>query len=201
MIIVNCEQGTQEWFDCRYGIPTGSNFDKIITSTGKQSTQAQKYMYKLAGERILGHAEESYKNDAMLRGNELEEEARLFYEIYTGNTVEKVGFCYYDDLKQYGCSPDGLIGDFGCLEIKCPTLPVHVEYLEKGTIPTKYIPQVQGHLYITGRKWCDFLSYYPNLPPLLVRVDRDSAFIAQLNIEITCFCENLHQLTKKIGGK
>lgn len=198
MIIFPCVQGSEEWLQARAGKPTASSFDKIITTSGKPSTSAKKYMYQLAGERIAGAKEEGYKNGNMDRGIELEPEAREYYEVITGNKVEQVGICYPDEKKLFSCSPDGFVGEDGIIEIKCPTLSVHVEYLLKEALPTDYIQQVQGNLFITGRKYCDFISYYPSLKPLVVRVERDEVFIKALSIELEVFTKQLEELTEKI---
>lgn len=196
MQIHNCEQGTPEWFAVRCGVPTASNFDKIITTKGEPSKQAEKYMFRLAGEKVSGQMEEGYTNLAMQRGVELEAEARSYYEVITGQTVEKVGFCLADD--GYGCSPDGLVGDDGLIEIKCPQIATQVDYLLKGSLPTEYFQQVQGQLLVTGRKWVDFISYYPMLKPLIVRVNREEDFINKLEIALKHFVKDLKETVKKI---
>lgn len=196
MRIIDCDQNSPEWFEARRGIPTCSNFDKIITTDGKPSKQSQKYMYQLAGEAVTGIKEESYQNAAMQRGIELEPEARSFYEMVKDVTVQQVGFCVVDG---YGGSPDGLVGDDGLIEIKCPSLAVAVSYLLDGKLPTEYFQQVHGLLLVTGRAWCDFISYYPGLRPLIVRVKRDEKFIILFYKELKIFCEQLKQTINKLG--
>lgn len=195
MKIIDCQQGTPEWFEARLGIPTASNFDKLITTKGAASKQAEKYLYKLAGERVSGIIEETYQNGAMERGRELEDEARKLYEFHTDKEVEQVGFCLGNG---FGCSPDGLVGTDGGLEIKCPSMAVHVEYLLGGTIPTKYTQQVQGCMYVTGRQWWDFMSYSPCVKPLIVRVERDEAFIKSLKDALDEFCKKLKDVERRI---
>jgi putative phage-type endonuclease len=182
MIILDCEQGTSEWLQARLGIPTASSFDSIITSTGKPSTQADAYANKLIAEWLVGAPVDEYKNDWMLRGNELEPQARAYYEMQADCEVKQVGFVLRDD-RRVGCSPDGLTAG-GLVEIKCPAPHTHVEYLLNGKVPTKYIPQVQGQMLITESEWCDFVSYHPLMPPVIVRVARDEKFIAALNEEL-----------------
>lgn len=198
MKILDVPQGSLEWHQARLGRPTASNFDNLVTSIGAQSKQRQKYMYKLAGERVSGVVEESYQNANMLRGTATEEEARKFYEFTTGEVVTKVGFCL-SDCGRYGASPDALVGEEGLLEIKCPTLAVHVEYLLEGKLPTAYIQQTQGQLFVTGRKWSDFLSYYAGLKPLLIRVTPDVAFHQALASELNGFCGELKQIIERIS--
>lgn len=195
MKIINCEQGTPEWYAARCGIPTSSCFDKLLCIDGKASKQATKYLYQLAGETIIGVMPESYQNEAMLRGKIMEAEARELYCLITGEEVQEVGFCLADG---YGASPDGLVGDKGLLEIKCPNLATHVGYLIDNKLPADYFQQVQGQLFVTGREWCDFMSYYPGLKPLLIHVKRDEKFIKALRIELEVFCAELKELVIKI---
>lgn len=198
MIVIEMEQGSPEWLSLRAGLPTASGFDKIVTSKGEPSKGAKKYLYQLAGERLTGAPRDTYQSAAMQRGQELEAEAREAYSFLTDNEVLPVGFCFRDERRLYGCSPDGLIGGDGGLEIKCPTLPVAVEYLDYGKLPTDYFQQVQGNMFITGRAWWDFLSYYPGLPPLLVRVKRDEDFMQALEKELEDFCGKLNGLISKL---
>jgi len=198
MIAENHTQGSPEWAKARLGIPTASSADKIVTMAGVASKQRQKYLYQLAAERITGIKEETYQNGAMQRGIEMEAEARSMYELMTGSTVEQVGICYPDEKKSWGCSPDGLVGKDGALEIKCPSSAVHVGYLLEGTLPSDYFQQTQMQLLVTGRKWVDFFSFYPGLKPLLIRVKPDEKFQKALRIELEVFCKELDEVTKKI---
>lgn len=195
MIILNHEQRSPEWFAARAGLPTASNFDCIVTSKGEQSKQRTKYLYKLAGEAVAGITEEIYTNGAMLRGQELEDEARRLYQFTTDEEVTTCGLCVDFNC---GASPDALVGADGLLEIKCPNITTHVEYLLSGKLPTDYIQQVQGQLFITGRKWCDFMSYYPNIKPLIVRVLPDFEFHGKLKQELGQFCLELEQIKERI---
>ncbi|SOB60611.1 Exonuclease [Pseudodesulfovibrio profundus] len=189
--VTDFEQGTPEWFAARAGVPSASCFDKIVTSKGKRSTQRKAYMFQLAGEAILGEKAESYTNAAMERGIELESEARDLYEFINDVSVEEVALCFGDDRKLWSCSPDGLVGETGGIEIKCPKIHTHVEYLVGNKLPTKYFQQVQGSLFVTGREYWDFMSYFPGLPPLIVRVDPDLEFHASLSAELECFSAEL----------
>lgn len=198
MRIVDCTQRSPEWFAARVGIPTASNFDKIVTASGAPSKQRQKYLYQLAGERITGKTEETYQNAAMQRGTEMEGEARSFYEMMTGEKIDLVGLCLSDGKAIYGASPDGLVGKDGGIEVKCPLISTHVGYLLDWGLPADYFQQVQGGLLITGRKWCDFISYFPGLKPLIVRVEPDRIFQAILKVELEAFCKNLDELVEKI---
>jgi len=172
MLIIDCEQGSEEWFQARLGIPTASEFSKIITpSKLEPSKQAGPYINKLVAEWLRGKPDEGFQSDWMKRGHELEEEAQDCYVFISDNAVSKVGFCLADN-KAYGCSPDSLIGEDGGLEIKCPSPGVHVSYLLTNKLPTEYKLQVLGSLLVTSRDWWDFISYHPDMEPLIVRTDR-----------------------------
>jgi predicted phage-related endonuclease len=197
MIINNCEQGSDLWFSLRCGNPGASSFDKIITSTGKPSTQAQKYLYQCAGELLTGQKAESYSNVHMTRGIELEAEARSLFEMIQGVEVKQVGLIYPDHTQDYHCSPDGLI-DLTGLEIKCPSLPVAVEYLDKGVLPTEYKVQVHGSMMVTGFKTWWFISYYPGLKPLILEIHRDDKFCEMIKNYVDGFCSELKSLVEKL---
>lgn len=198
MITLDIQQGSAEWFAAKCGIPSASNFDKIITTTGTPSKQAQKYMYQLAAERVTGICEESYSSAAMERGKEVEAEARALYEMLNDVKIEQVGVCYPNEKKLCAASPDGLIGEDGLIEIKCPLAYASVGYILEGTLPTDYFQQVQGQLAVTGRKWIDFLSYYPGLRPMIIRVNRDEKFIKALEEALLKFSTDLEEITKRI---
>jgi len=187
MQVHNVEQGTEDWLKLRLGVPTSSCFDKIITPTGKPSTQLSAYANKLIAEWLCGEPLDCYENDWMKRGTELEPQARAFYEMVNDAEVRKVGFVTDHGV---GCSPDGLVDD-GLLEIKCPAPHTHVDYLLTNKVPTKYFPQVQGQMFVTGAAWCDFLSYHELMPPVLIRVERDDKFISTLKKHIEVLLETI----------
>jgi hypothetical protein len=200
MIIDYCRQGSPEWFAARVGIPGASSFEQIVTMKGERSTQRQKLLYKLAGERLLGQKEDSYSNTAMQRGIELEPEARSVFEMTTELEVQEVGFCFFDERRDRGCSPDGLIGNHAGLEIKCPSLPVHIEYLIGGKLPAAYYQQVHGSMLMTDRESWHFFSYYPGLKPFHILVERDITFCQILNEHLEKFCKELNEITAKLRG-
>lgn len=179
MIILPHEQRSEEWFAARLGLPTASQFGKIITATGKKSAQFDGYANQLIAERITGEITQVTITEAMQRGTDLEPQARAWYELATGETVVEVGLCLHDHIN-CGASPDGLVGDHGLLEIKCPMAKTMVEYLRDGVLPSAYVPQVQGQLWITDREWCDFLAWHPAMKPLTVKVERDPKYIEKL---------------------
>ena len=168
-------QYSPPWWTVRRGVPTASVFDKIITPVkGELSRSAVDYAHQLIADQYdpdYGVIED-YVSAAMKNGTMMEPEARRFYAFERGYDVQQVGFCTTDDGR-FGCSPDGLVGDDGGLELKSPAPKTQVAYLLDGVLPTDYKPQVHGALIITGRKWWDFMSYVPGFPPLLVRVEPD----------------------------
>ena len=196
MRISKFEQGSQEWLESRLGRPTASNFGKLLTPTGKASSSADSYINELIAQKITGELPEFYTNAAMERGNELEPAAKALYELTNDIEVVEVGLCLHDTL-ECGASPDGLVGDDGGIEIKCPLPHTHVAYLRDGKIPSKYIPQVQGCLWITGREWWDFMSYHPAMEDLIVRVYRDEAYIKKLADAVTSAVEIIETETLK----
>ena len=203
MIVETFDQYSTDWFDAHSERPGASNFDKIITSKGNPTSgkTREQYLNKLAGQRVWGIYEETYQNDAMRRGIELEPEAREAYELITGRTVLQVGLCYRDEDKRYLCSPDGLLGNNGGFEIKCPNLATHTGYLRKNKLPTQYFQQVQGSLFITGRSFWDFMSYYPGATSFIVTVEPDLEFHKKLDKALENFCDELDQATKFLREK
>ena len=197
MQIINCKQNTEEWYQARLGIPTASNFTKIVTSKGEKSKTFKDYAFQVASELLTTEQEEIYKSDAMQRGNDLEDEARQAYQEETFNIVNEIGFI---KCNHYGYSPDGLIGDDGLIEIKCPKQNTHMKYLHNRALPSIYKAQVQGGLLATNRKWCDFVSYHPNFIDdarlLIVRVFKDDDFIKSLNQLLVEFNELKNNILK-----
>jgi predicted phage-related endonuclease len=190
MRVTEHEQRTEGWFQARLGKPSASSFHKLITPTGKPSASAMSYVDELVAERITGKQANVFVSDAMQRGTDLEPLAKEVYELISGESVFDIGFCLHDDLEA-GCSPDGLVGDNGLLEIKCPMAHTMVGYLRAGNVlPSKYIPQVQGQMWITGeeKEWCDFLAYHPDMTLLMVRVERDQEFIDKLAEQVKMAC-------------
>jgi putative phage-type endonuclease len=185
------DQRSPEWFAARCGSVTASSVSKVLATikTG-EAAERRNYRAKLVVERLTGKpAEAPFTNAAMERGTELEPFARMAYESKTGNLVIESGF--WSLLGEIGASPDGLIGDDGLLEIKCPSLATHLQYLKAGVMPSEYIPQVQMQLWVTDRQWCDFVSYAPEFPEnlqlFILRVQRDEDYINKLKTEVAKF--------------
>ena len=190
--IIDCAQNSPEWYAARLGIPTASRFKDILAKG--QGLTRKKYLYTLAGEILTGEPAESYTNDHMERGKEMEAEAREMYAFQTGNDPVRVGFMRRGDV---GCSPDSLLGEDGLLEIKTKLPHLHLEALEGRRLPPEHVAQVQGQLWISGRAWCDFVSYWPKLPLFVCRVERDDAYIANLSAEVMAFCDELETIVNR----
>jgi putative phage-type endonuclease len=189
------DQRTDEWFKARLGKATASNFRKILAKvkTG-EAADRRNYRAQLVIERLTGQQQDSYSNAAMQWGTEQEPFARIAYMAQTGNEVEEVGFIEHPELMA-GASPDGYIGEHGLIEIKCPVSATHIETLKAETCPTEHYAQVQGQLWITGRDWCDFVSYDPRMPDRLqlfiTRVSRDADYIDVLAKEVKAFLDEV----------
>ena len=181
MKIINVRQNSDEWYELRAGIPTASGFSKIVTSTGALSKSLDEYALQLATDKLVMEREDTYTSGFMEKGKELELEAVSAYQEHTFRPVKIVGFIICGN---YGYSPDGLVSDDGLVEIKCPKQTTHARYLSNGVIPVKYIQQVQGGLFVSGRKWIDFISYNPTFVEgkklFIKRVFRDEEFILKL---------------------
>ena len=190
MLIYDLEQGSDEWHKLRLGVITASNLDKVITPTGSKSGQFDKYMNKLIAELLTGEEEQLYFSDAMQRGIDLEAEAVLHYGAQAMCIPKSVGFILRDDGR-VGVSPDRVIRGSGLLEVKCPLQTTHTANLISGEIDKKYIPQVQGQMWIAEREWCDWMSYHPDLPASIVRIERDDEFIAKMSELIDMFVSKM----------
>jgi hypothetical protein len=187
VIILDHEQGTEEWLAARRGKPSASMFSKLITMTGKPSSSAIGYIDELVAEVITGETEH-FSNSHTERGTALEPEARESYEFITDNEVLECGFIV-DPTFSYGCSPDGLVTEkgqsVGGLEIKCPAAKTQASYWRDPTLAVKkYWCQIQGCMWLTGRDWWDLFTYHPKMPHVLVRVDRDDEFIEKMAVEV-----------------
>lgn len=198
--IHNCEQWTPEWFACRAGIPTASEFATVMAKGkgGGESVTRRKYMLTLLGEVLTGEVVESYSNAHMERGKLMEQEARDWYAFHTDNATEQVGFVRNDEIGA-GASPDSFVGEHGLLEIKTALPHIQLERVISGGLPAEHKAQVQGQLLVTGRQWVDFVSYWPKLPKHLFRVDRDEPYIATLKQAIADFNGELRELCERFS--
>ena len=200
MIIHDVLQGSTEWLAVRAGIPTASAFDRIVTPKGKPSTQAEKYMHQLLAERMMGHPVLQVATYWMGRGQALEGEAVSYYEGVRDLDTDVIGLITNDE-GTIGASPDRFVGEDGLLELKCPSEHVHVGYLLTKGVDAEYYPQVQGQLWVTGRKWLDIMSYHPELPPAIVRVERDEDYIKTLSTAVTEFSASLERKAVELREK
>ena len=190
-------QYSEEHDGLKLGVPTSSNFHKIITPQGKPSKQWREYACVLIAERLLHRKLEFYNSPAMERGLIVEAEAADWYEFDQDVSVQRVGFIT-DDEHTIGCSPDRLVGDKGLLEIKAPLPHTQVEYWLSGEVSERFRPQLQGQLYISQRCWVDILCWHDVLPKLVVRVEPDDQFIAALDRELQIFNYFIERVMQKI---
>lgn len=185
------EQGTEEWFAARLGRVTASRVNDIVarTKTG-YSASRDNYLAQLVCERLTGKGAESYTNAAMAHGTETEPLARAAYEMKNSVLVDEVGFVQHPTLMA-GASPDGMVGQDGLIEIKCPQTNTHIDTLLSGKIPNKYKAQMTWQMLCTGRQWCDFISFDPRLPQELQmfvqRYPYDVEYANQLENEVKLF--------------
>ena len=197
MRVIDVEQGSPEWFAARLGCPTGSVYSDVLAKgkDGGKSLTRQKLVVKLALEIATGKpAAQGFKSNAMQDGTDREPFARALYESSRGVFVQEIGFCMHDTLFT-GVSPDGIVSADLLCEFKCPTEAVHREYMLRKDEPPEYRAQIQGQMWITGRKWTDFVSYHPDFPEnaqlIVRRVARDEAYIAKLEAEVIKFNEEV----------
>lgn len=228
--IIDCEQGTAEWFEARKGIPTASEFSTVMAE-GKEgllpaaimdamvksgcsaeqlaaavkaarargaspSAARLKYLRTLAGEIIRGTPEEEgYSSAAMERGKVMEAEARDLYAFARGVDPEQVGFVRNGNV---GASPDSFVGTDGGLEIKTALAHIQIERLQKNELPSEHKAQVHGNMWVAERAWWDFVSYSPGLPPMIIRIERDEAYIAKIAAAVDAFNSELADVVEKV---
>lgn len=196
MIVHRVPQGSTEWAALRRGIPTASEFHRIVTPSGKLSEQAKKYAHLLVAETLLDRALISLDElEWVARGKVLEPDAARLYEFDRNMDTEPVGFISTDDAR-IGASPDRLVGGIGLLEIKCPAPQTHVGYMLDG-FAAPYRPQVQGQLLVTEREWVDWMSYYPEMQPYIERIPRDEEYIAKLADALVRFCDMKDEMLRR----
>jgi hypothetical protein len=181
---LSCEQRSPEWYAARAGIPTASEFSSLVTSTGERSKTLPRIAKTLAAERFSGQTMDAWDGNAWTeRGKELEAEAMRLYEFAQDCIVEPVGFVTTDDGRA-GCSPDGLVGADGLVEVKCLKAENHIEAIlyhrKNGRCQPDYVQQTQGQLWICERQWCDLIFYHPVLPLLVIRQQPDGALISAI---------------------
>ena len=197
MRIIECDQGSPEWFKARAGMPTASEFATVMASGrgGGDSKTRRTYMLKLAGELITSEPMESYSNVHMDRGKAMEDEARNLYAFMSDAEPIRVGFIINGPK---GCSPDSLIGTDGAVEIKTRLPHLQIEALLRDEFLPEHKAQCQGVLWVAEREWIDLTTYWPKLPPLIKRAYRDEVYIAGLSRAVDEFNAELHEVVEKI---
>ena len=198
-------QRTDAWYEARLGRATASRIADIIAKTKSgYSTSRDNYMAQLVCERLTGQKGESFTNAAMQHGTDTEPLARSAYEAHADVMVEEVGFVQHPKIEMAGASPDGLVGLFGMLEIKCPNTATHIDTLLSQSVPTKYITQMQWQMRCCERQWCDYVSFDNRLPAELQlfvkRVEFDSAYVAMLEEEVIKFLAELDDKVNKLNN-
>lgn len=197
MEIVTCDQGTDEWFRARMGIPTASEFGTVMAKGrgGGESKTRQTYLYKLAGEIITGEPMENFSNTHTERGHALEQEARTLYAFMAEAQCERVGFIRSG---RKGASPDSLIGAVGMVEIKTKLPHLMIETILRGEFPPEHKAQCQGQLWVAEREWIDIAVYWPGMPLFVTRATRDEAYIRELSAGIDQFNAELDMIVDRV---
>ena len=197
LIVYDCEQGTSEWFAARLGIPTASEFATVLAKGrgGGESVTRRKYLLTLAAQRLTGEVVQTWAgNEHTERGHAMEDDARRLYAFQNDADPQLVGFMRRGEA---GASPDSLVGDNGLIEIKSKLPHLHLDVIERDRLPPEHVAQVQGQLWISGRDWCDFVSYWPKLPIFIKRVERDEKYIKTLAQAVADFNGEVEAIVAK----
>jgi putative phage-type endonuclease len=200
------DQRTDEWFTARLGKVTASRVSDVMAKTKSGwGASRSNYMAELIVERLTGQKGDSYQNAAMMWGTNTEPLARAAYEAHRGVLVEETGFVPHPSGTMTGASPDGLIGNDGLVEIKCPNTATHIDTLMSDGAPPKYFAQMQWQMACTGRAWCDFVSFDPRMPEemqlFVARVERDDAWITMAEEAVQEFLSELNEKVKSLKEK
>ena len=204
--IHNMEQRSPQWFAHRAGRVTASRIADVMAKTKTGPGAARKnYAADLVAERLTGEVRESFSNAAMAWGTDQEPAARAAYEFLHDASVAEVGFIDHPKLPMAGCSPDGLVGDDGMVEIKCPNTATHIDTLLSGNIDRKYLKQMAFQLACAGREWCDFVSYDPRLPAemqlFVKRTPRDPALIVEIETEVSALLAEVDETVAALRAR
>ncbi len=195
-IYIEVDQGSDDWHKHRCGSLGASQVHDVLakTKSGYSSTRAN-VRARIVAERLTGLTQDSFKSSAMQWGNDTEPKARSAYSFFTGNLVTEVGLFKHPNITGTHASPDGLVGNDGLIEIKCPITATHIETLKTGKIDPKYITQMQWQMALTEREWCDFVSYDPRMPEdlslFIQRVERDPKRIDELFNDVLVFLQEV----------
>lgn len=194
-LFLDVEQGSAEWKEARCGVVTASRCGDVIATlkSGAEAAARATYRFEIMTERLTGVPVEQYVTREMQWGIDHEADARLAYELACGVMVETCGFAMHGSIADFGASPDGLVVGAGVVQFKCPTTKTHIEWMLAGVVPLEHQPQLLAELSVTGRGWCDFVSFDPRLPEHLQlfirRFHRDETLIAALEAEVIHFNE------------
>lgn len=199
------QQLSPEWFAARCGKATASKIADIMAKTKSgPSASRRNYLAQLVAERLTGVPADGFSNAAMAWGTDQEPNARAAYSFRADVDVVETGFVEHPTIAMTGASPDGLVGDDGLVEIKCPNTATHIDTLLGASIADKYVTQMQWQMACTGRAWCDFVSFDPRLPENLIlsikRIVRDDALIASLETEVTAFLAEVADTVARLGS-
>lgn len=202
MKILAMPQGSSEWATARLGVVTASEADALVSPEGKVRTGQgpRTYLFRKLAEKIMGYAGDDGSTYQMDQGAILEKIALPWYSFQFDTQLNRVGFCLSDDGRT-GCSPDALIGEDGGLEIKCPSTPVHLQYLLDGVVPKDYVIQVQFSLWVTQRRWWKFVSYSRHLPALVVHVEPDVKLQNSIAIALAGFAVDFDTCLNDVRAK
>lgn len=201
MKVIDCQQGSQEWYTARMGVVTASDADCLVTPKWKikEGGAVDTYMHKKLAEKLLNWSPDQLNTFPMDQGKLIETVAVPWFEFEYETPVKRVGFCYNEELR-CGCSPDGLLENGTGLEIKSPQPPAHIAYLLDGKVPDCYLPQVHFSMLVTGAHQWAFVSYSMQLPPLVIRVERDEAIQAALREALSGFLERFDTALARIDS-
>ena len=199
-------QGTPEWHAARLGKVTASRVADVIARTKSgYATSRKNYMTELVLERLTGTVADTYTSSAMQWGIDHEADARVAYQFELNTRVATVGFVDHPTIEHSGASPDGLVGETGLVEIKCPNSATHLDTIKSGEIPSRYVTQMLWQMACTGRAWCDFVSYDPRFPDemqiFIKRLDRDDKAISALEAEVIAFLQEVDEAVDALRQK
>ena len=197
-------QRSEQWFAERLGLPTASNFGKLITPTGKSTTgkTRETYINELIAESVTGKRQEHFVTYAMQWGIDNEDIARSEFQTWYAkdNEITDANFCFHEIIA-CGASPDAFIDSDGLLEIKCPQPATLIGYHREGILPDQYKAQVQGQLWVCERDYCKFFAWHPDIPPFLFHVERDEQFIQKLESEIMSVASTIASYSEELRNR
>lgn len=202
--LIPCEQRTDEWRELRCGKVTASRIQDVLAEIKKgEAASRRNYRAELVVETLTGIPIESFQSKEMLWGIETEPFARAAYELQQDQAVELAGFALHPEIERFGASPDGLIGELGLVEFKCPNTATHLDWLLGGVVPVEYGAQMMAQMACTGREWCDFVSFDPRLPSHLQlfvrRLHRDEGIVRSIELQVERFLNEVDETIARIS--